>query len=139
MEEIDPLDYAKTKIMKRYYCTYFDRNYLVKGLAMIESLGRHEKNAYQLFVVCLDEITRTILNKLNLPNIALMPAHEIEQRDYALLAAKYNRSSVEYYWTLTPTVILRLLERHPYIAPFLFTNTAFRLTCAIWKYTGDTM
>jgi len=101
--------------MKRYYCTYFDINYLVKGLALIESLNRHEKNDFQIFVICLDEITRIILNKLNLQNIKTIPFHEIEQRDFPLLEAKQNRSLVEYYWTITPTIILRIFERHPEI------------------------
>ena len=101
--------------MKRYYCTYFDRNYLVRGLALIESLNRHEKKDFQVFVICLDEITRIILNKLNLQNVKTIPFHEIEQRDFPLLEAKQNRSLVEYYWTITPTVILRIFERHPKI------------------------
>jgi tetratricopeptide (TPR) repeat protein len=99
--------------MKRYYCTYFDKNYLIKGLGLIESLNRHEKEVFQVFVVCLDELTRTILNKLNLPNVKTIPLHEIEQRDFPLLEAKQNRSLVEYYWTLTGTVILRILEGNP--------------------------
>jgi hypothetical protein len=109
------MDRDKVKSMKRYYCTYFDRNYLIKGLALIESLKRHEKNGFLIFVVCLDEITRVILDKLNLQNVKTIPFHEIEQRDFPLLAAKQNRSLVEYYWTLTPTIIIRILENNPEI------------------------
>lgn len=99
----------------RYFCTYFDRNYLVRGLALLESLKRHEKKSFTLFIVCLDEITRIILKKLSLANVVLIPMHEIESRDFKLLEAKKNRQEVEYYWTATPTVILRLLERNPEI------------------------
>ncbi len=101
--------------MKRYYCTYFDRNYLVKGLALIESLNKHEKNNFNLFVICLDEITHVILKKLNLSNVFLLSLHEIEQRDFPLLATKQNRSLVEYYFTVTPTIILYILTHNPEI------------------------
>jgi len=99
--------------MKRYFCTYFDRNYLYKAMALIESLTAHAEADFHLFIVCLDEITRTLLKRMQLPNISLIPLHEIEARDLPLLTARGNRSLVEYYWTLTPTVILRLLERNP--------------------------
>jgi tetratricopeptide (TPR) repeat protein len=88
---------------------------VVKGLALIESLTRHEKNEFTIYVVCLDEITRIILEKLRLPNVQAIPFHDIEQRDFALLKAKQNRSLKEYYWTTTPTIILRILERNPQI------------------------
>ena len=101
--------------MKRYYCTYFDRNYLIRALALIESLNKHEKNNFELYAVCMDEITRAILKKLQIPNVTLIPMHEIEQRDFPLLAAKKDRSLIEYYFTSTPTIILRLLERNPEI------------------------
>ncbi len=101
--------------MKRYYCTYFDRNYLIKAIPMIESLSRHETVPFELFVICMDEITRLYLEALKLPNVTLIAFHEIEQRDTKLLQAKNNRSFVEYYWTTTPTIILRLLESYPRI------------------------
>lgn len=98
--------------MMRYYCTYFDRHYLNRGLALIESLHRHETSPFTLFVVCMDEITRAVLAELAVPGLRLIPLHEIERKDEALLAAKGSRSLVEYYWTMTPTIILRILECH---------------------------
>jgi len=94
----------------RTYCTYFDRNYLVKALALIESLNRHEKQPFRLLAVCLDELTELMLRQLALPNVVPIPLAEIELGDAALLNARNNRTLVEYYWTLTPTVILRLLQ-----------------------------
>ena len=101
--------------MSRYYCTYFDKNYLIKGLTLIESLVKREKKDFQIFVICLDEITRVIIKKLNLPNIRTIPLHDIERRNQPLLEAKRNRSLVEYYWTLTPIIIRFILERYPFI------------------------
>jgi len=101
--------------MKRFYCTYFDKAYLVRGIALITSLTAHENRDFTIYVVCLDEITRVILARLGFRNVVLIPLHEIEQGDDDLLAAKRNRSLVEYYWTLTPTIILRIIERYPEI------------------------
>ena len=98
-------------MVKRYYCTYFDKSYLVRGLSLISSMNRHEKN-YTLFVVCLDELTRVILGKLELTNVVLLSLHEIEERDVPLSVARRNRSLVEYYWTLTPSIILYLLRTY---------------------------
>lgn len=101
--------------MKRYYCTYFDKNYLVRGVALITSLSAHESQRFTIYVVCLDEITRLTLVKLKLRNVILIPLQQLEQKDVRLLAAKQNRSLVEYYWTITPTIILRLIELYPEI------------------------
>jgi GT2 family glycosyltransferase/predicted O-methyltransferase YrrM/tetratricopeptide (TPR) repeat protein len=98
--------------MMRHYCTYFDRKYLTRGLALIESLRRTETSDWEIFVVCMDEMTRIVLRALALPNVQLLPVHEIEARDKELLAVKPTRTVVEYYWTMTPTVILRILERN---------------------------
>ena len=105
--------------MSRYYCTYFDKNYLIKGLSLIESLNKHEKRDFQIFVICLDEITRIIIDKLNLPNTTTIPLHDIEQRHMPLLEAKKNRSLVEYYWTLTPIIIQSILQKYPFIEIFM--------------------
>lgn len=101
--------------MKRYYCTYFDRNYLYKALALYQSLCAQSSGEFHLYVICLDEISRLILEKFQLKNVSLIPLHWIEKGDAALGEAKQNRSLVEYYWTITPTIILRILEWNPQI------------------------
>ncbi|HEX7766248.1 MAG TPA: FkbM family methyltransferase [Nitrospira sp.] len=108
--------------MIRYYCTYFDRNYLTRGLALIESLRRSETSDWSIFVVCMDEMTHVILRQLALPNVRLLPLHAFEEHDRELLAVKPSRSLVEYYWTLTPTVILRILEWHPDIQVLTYVD-----------------
>jgi hypothetical protein len=107
---------SEDKPAMRYYCTYFDRHYLSRGLALLESLRQHEASDFTLFVVCMDEMTRIMLAQLAIPEVHLIPLHEIEQRDEALLSTKRSRSLVEYYWTMTPTIILRILERNRRIA-----------------------
>ncbi|MCO6430670.1 MAG: hypothetical protein J5J00_07390 [Deltaproteobacteria bacterium] len=102
---------AELETELRHYCTYFDRNYLHKGLCLIESLREHESRPYKLHVVCMDEITRLILEELSIPNLNLIPMHDVERGDARLLACKHERKVVEYLWTCTPTVILRVLER----------------------------
>ena len=101
--------------MKRYYCTYFDSNYLAKALALFESLNKHETCEFEVFAVCMDEYSRTLLEKLAIRNITAIAVHDIESRDEALLKAKHERTTLEYYWTATATIILRLLERNPSI------------------------
>lgn len=99
--------------MHRYYCSYFDRNYLIKGIALISSLNRVSRTPFTLYAVCLDELTRVILERMALPNVVAVPLHKVEENDEDLLAAKKNRNTVEYYWTLTPSVLLWLFERRP--------------------------
>jgi hypothetical protein len=60
----------------------------------------------------MDEYTRVILNDLAIQQVVPVPLHSIEEGDEKLLAARANRTVVEYLWTLTPTIILRLLERN---------------------------
>ena len=79
------------------------------------SLTRHSDGNVTFFVVCADELTRLLLTKLAIPRVIIIPLHDIERGDKTLLATKQTRSLVEYYWTLTPTVILRILEAHPVI------------------------
>lgn len=101
--------------MHRYYCTYFDQNYLVKGLTMIRSLTFRSAAPVTVFVICFDQLTADFLTQLRDPSIIPISIEEIERDDPLLVACKSNRSKVEYLWTTTPTIILRVLERNPAI------------------------
>lgn len=83
---------------KRYFCTLFNSNYLLKGLAMVRSLGRFCPNA-EIYVLCMDKQTKDILDSLNLPFINTVLLAEIE--DSKLLKVKAERSVTEYCWTLS--------------------------------------
>lgn len=94
------------------FVTYFDSNYLVKGVAMLVSLHKHESNA-KLYAVCLDDLTYKIIASLQLENVIPVRLSAIEAGDQALATARGNRSKVEYYWTLTPVIIGKLLKGMP--------------------------
>ena len=55
-------------MLNRVYCTYFDHNYLSRGLALYHSLQRHAPGA-RLWVLCLSEACHRILVSLDLPGL----------------------------------------------------------------------
>ncbi|MCS7039631.1 MAG: hypothetical protein NZP34_08510 [Caldilineales bacterium] len=95
------------------FCTYFDRHYLTRGLALYESLRRHCARPFTLWILCFDDETYAVLSRLNLPSVRLIAQAEFEAGDDALAAVKTARSRVEYYWTCTPSLPLYVLAHNP--------------------------
>lgn len=98
--------------MKRYFCTLFDKNYLIKGLTMILSLKKFCKN-YTLYVLCLDDKTKNILEKINIKSVVCLDLKEVEYTE--LKNAKKNRSQVEYCWTLASSFTWHVLNKYSQI------------------------
>lgn len=94
----------------RTYCTYFDHHYLPRGLALYESLRRHDP-ACRLWVLCLSPECRAWLVRQRLPGLEPIGLEELERADPALLQAKPTRSVVEYYFTCTPSLPKLVLDR----------------------------
>jgi hypothetical protein len=92
-----------------HFCTLFDKNYLLRGLTLYRSLAQHTPS-FMFYVLCLDEKTYTTISKINQNNIQAIKLEEIETWDKRLKQAKSNRSTVEYYFTLSPALPLFLLE-----------------------------
>ncbi|HTY12894.1 MAG TPA: glycosyl transferase [Candidatus Omnitrophota bacterium] len=92
----------------RYYCTLFDKNYLYKGLSLYRSLADNGEK-FTLWVLCLDDTTREVLEKLAYPGIKTITLAEFE--DEGLKKAKKNRNLVEYYWTCTPSLLLYVMKK----------------------------
>ena len=96
------------------YCTYFDHNYLRKGLALYLSLRRQSRpQRAVLAVVALSKRCEEILKKLSLPDLIVLPLEELERKEPRLRLAKSNRKLVEYYFTLTPWTIKAALAAQP--------------------------
>lgn len=99
--------------MTHCYCTYFDHRYLAKGLAMIRSLRRYEPAA-QVFVLCLTELAEVILKDFAEPGVTTISLTDFEVGDKALAAAKADgRSTIEYYFTITPSLVRYVLNQEP--------------------------
>jgi len=98
--------------LTRYFCTYFDRNYLSRGLALYRSLQRHCPG-FQLWVLCMDRVCYDALTVLGLPGLQAIALDDYEQGDKDLLQAKQNRTLIEYYFTCSPSLPLFVLNHYP--------------------------
>jgi hypothetical protein len=74
---------------------------------MIASLKKHCQNAV-VFVLCLDDLAREILQALRIDGCVCIPIDLIERG--ALLTAKNNRNRAEYCWTLSSCFTAWLME-----------------------------
>jgi hypothetical protein len=88
----------------------FDRNYLVKGLALYESLVRHG-GKFVLHILCMDDTAFELLLQLNLSNARLI--RRVDFEDPRLLEVKPTRTVAEYCWTCTPSLPLYILNQNP--------------------------
>lgn len=91
------------------FCTLFDKGFLIKGLALHDSLVRHG-GSFTLWVLCMDDETKNVLSKLNLSGMRLLSLSDIE--DNELARARQNRSLRKYYFTLSPALPLYILEHN---------------------------
>jgi hypothetical protein len=90
------------------YCTLFNSNYLTRGLAMYESLSKCS-DYFHLYVFTFDNRSNKLLKELDNENMTIISLSEFE--DEELLKVKDKRSSVEYCWTCTPSVIKYAIEK----------------------------
>lgn len=97
-----------------HFCTYFDRNYLLRGLTLYRSLVA-TGCPFQLHVLALDDEVASLVERLALSNLHCFLLADLEQWAPALLTAKANRRLIEYYFTLTPQLPLFLFDRCPEI------------------------
>lgn len=96
-------------MIPRYFCTLFDSGYLLKGLAMIRSLARFCPGM-KIYVLCMDEQTKFIFERLNLPYVKCITLAEVENEE--LLKAKANRGVAEYCWTLSSCFTWYVMHNH---------------------------
>lgn len=89
------------------FTTYFDNNYLVKFYTLYQSL---EKNCddFHIYALSLNKFDRKNIFKKK--NITFINLHDLETQFNELHYAKKNRSTVEYYFTLTPFICRYVLE-----------------------------
>ncbi len=92
----------------RVFCTLFDRNYLLRGLALLRSLQRHSP-PFELHVLCMCDRTHELLSALRDPDLRLIRRADFE--DDRLRAASATRSVAEYCWTCSSALMRWVMDR----------------------------
>jgi hypothetical protein len=105
-----------------HFCTYFDRNYLTRAVALHQSLVRHSP-PFTLWALCLDDDAYRAVSALNVASLHPVKLADLECADPALIDAKKNRSTVEYYFTLSPVLPLYLLGQVPGIDSITYLDS----------------
>ncbi|AGK97903.1 hypothetical protein [Clostridium pasteurianum] len=107
--------------MEHNYCTIFSRDSLYKGLILYDSLIKYDKS-FCLFAICLEEDIRALLVSMNLPNMAVIGMSNIENEDYELAMARYNRNLKEFAWTAKAPMILYIFKYYPDIPSLIYID-----------------
>lgn len=106
----------------RHFCTYFDKQYLTRGVALCASLREHCREPFCLWVLCFDAETYDVMSAMALSCVRLISQEEFEECDVQLAQVKKIRSRIEYYWTCTPSLPLYVFSRDPAIATVTYLD-----------------
>lgn len=106
-------------IKKYNFCTLMGKDYLIKGLAMYNSIKNYQKD-FHLWICCMDDYSMNALKTMNLNNVTLIPVSNVE--DSELLSVKSQRSPSEYCWTIKSSWILYLLKTYEDIPSIIFLD-----------------
>lgn len=95
-----------------YFSTFFDKNYLARGLTLIESIKKNADD-FEIYVLCLDDVVYDFFetNKEQYYFVTTVLLSEIEKDDAELFQCKNNRTPIEYYFTLSPCLPLYILKK----------------------------
>lgn len=93
--------------MTRTFCTIFNSVYLVRGLALIDSLARHCPD-HRIYVFAMDHQTAELLDAQARPQVIVIREGEFETPE--LLRVKPDRGIAEYFWTCTPHIVQHCLR-----------------------------
>jgi glycosyltransferase involved in cell wall biosynthesis len=96
--------------MNSYYCCYFDHRYLPRGVAMIRSLKRWDPSAI-VWVLCLSDECFEAMAQLEERGVNLVRIEDLETAYPALAEARNNRSTIEFYFTCTPSLVCFVLAQ----------------------------
>ena len=124
--------------MTRHFCTYFDSNYALRGLALFRSMHEHCGD-FVLHVLCCDAQTFGWISALEIENLRPYRLEEIEAFEPRLAHVKPARNRAEYLWTLSPIWPLFLLETQPEIELICYLDADlffFGSDTPIWEEFG---
>jgi len=103
----------------RHICTYFDINFLPRGMALIDSL---EKNCddFILYILALDDDVVAYFKQLNKKNIQIITLEEYSI--YFSIDTSRYKNKKEFYFSLTPAICLYIMRNYKRVDLLLYLD-----------------
>lgn len=121
----------------KYICTYFDYNFLPRGLALYNSISRFHED-FIFFVLAFDEKTFEYLTKLKYDN--LIPISAKAYNNYFNTNPDKYEDRKQYYFSATPNICIYLLEKYLDIDLLLYLDAdvyVFNSLDPLYDEVGD--
>ncbi len=103
----------------KYICTYFDSNFLARGLALFESIKTHTKE-FVLYVLTLDQASFDFLHELR--DEKIIPISITEYNNFFNLDIQKFMDKKQFYFSLTPNLCIYVLKNNPQIDILLYLD-----------------
>ena len=103
----------------KHICTYFDRNFLPRGLQLIQSL-KSNCEEFTLYLLAIDEETYSYFKDVDESFIELISIEDFDKFNNSK-NSKFN-SQKELYFSITPGLCLYLMENYSYIDMLLYLD-----------------
>ena len=94
----------------RNFCTLFDKNYLVYGLALHASLSRWHTRPFTLYMLAMDTTCEAALRRLQLENVVVVSLDDVVTPELAWIRECMNFGQI--CWTSQPLLCRHVLEGH---------------------------
>ncbi len=129
-----PLSKPKGQLIRNYFnleanetageetpniCTLLTKDYVIQGLALYYSLKRHTPR-FQLWVLCVDNTTYYLLEKMNLDNVTLISLENIRSKILAKIERK--RQLHEFCWTVKASLVTFLIKNNYNLNSILYMD-----------------
>lgn len=98
------------KTVTSAYCTVLSKGRLYQAVALFKSLEQVDQDS-PIFILCMDEDTHRVLQKLKMKQLNLVPVAALENE--LLLKLKETRDQSEYCWTMKPIFLQAVLNSNP--------------------------
>jgi hypothetical protein len=98
--------------MTHTYCTLFNKGFMNRGLALHDSLMRFAPKPFKLYILCIDEETYSILDKMSLANVVLIKRADFEKMEPDVAASQNDRTFEEYCWTLASAFTNHVMNKY---------------------------
>jgi len=103
----------------RHICTYFDKNFLPRGLALLDSLKENTKE-FTYYVLALDSETVEYFEKLNDTHVAVIRLDEYIE--FFNIDRSQYKTEKEFYFSVTPGLCRYVLAHYKEIDILLYLD-----------------